>query len=121
MTLKASARRHAFLPVCVVLLAACCGLLLVRPVPASAHAVLLRSDPAQNARLTTPPSKIDLFFSEALDRRFSTVQVVNTSGVRQDKGELQFTSDPTEMTLQLPVLSPGFYTVSWTTVSKVDG
>ena len=105
----------------LLVVAALCGVLLTGPRTALAHAVLLRSDPAQNARLTVPPKLVDLFFSEALDHKFSTVQVVNTSGVRQDKSNARFTSDPTEMQLDLPVMTPGYYTVSWTTVSAVDG
>ncbi len=88
---------------------------------ALAHAVLIRSDPAQNARLTTSPSKVDLFFSEALDHKFSTVSVRDTSGGRHEKGAVSFTNDPTEMTVGVNTLSPGFYTVAWTTVSAVDG
>ncbi|MHB8575103.1 MAG: CopD family protein [Dehalococcoidia bacterium] len=105
----------------LVVLAVIAGNLAARPAAISAHAVLLRSDPAQNARLTAAPARVDLFFSESLDHRFSAVHVVGTSGVRQEKSRAQFTADPTEMVLMLPALAPGFYTVSWTTVSSVDG
>lgn len=88
---------------------------------ALAHAVLIRSDPAQNARLTASPAKIDLFFSEALDHKFSTISVRDTSGGRHEKGPVAFTSDPTEMTIAVNALSPAFYTVAWTSVSAVDG
>lgn len=89
--------------------------------PASAHAVLLRSDPPQNARLAASPKLVDLFFSEPLDHSFSTVQVRDTSGARQDKGAVHFSSDPTEMSVETPALAPGFYTVTWTTLSAADG
>lgn len=88
---------------------------------ALAHAVLLRSDPAENARLGTPPGRVDLFFSEPLDHGSSTVEVRDTSGTQVDKHDVKFTSDPTEMTDDLTTLKPGFYTVLWTTVSSVDG
>ncbi|HZQ34491.1 MAG TPA: CopD family protein [Dehalococcoidia bacterium] len=106
-----------------VLLVACVvGLLpFAGAAPVQAHAVLIRSDPAQNARLTASPAKIDLFFSEALDHKFSTISVRDTSGGRHEKGPVAFTSDPTEMTVGVSSLSPGFYTVAWTTVSAVDG
>ncbi|HLZ73027.1 MAG TPA: CopD family protein [Dehalococcoidia bacterium] len=86
-----------------------------------AHAVLIRSDPAQNARLTASPAKIDLFFSEGLDHKFSTISVRDTTGGRHEKGAVSFTNDPTEMTVGVNPLSPGFYTIAWTTVSAVDG
>ncbi len=114
-------RRPAFL---IGVLLAVIGIAALRGAaagPALAHAVLLRSDPAQNARLTASPAKIDLFFSEALDHKFSTIAVRDASGGRHEKGSVAFTSDPTEMTVAVNPLSPGFYTVAWTTVSAVDG
>lgn len=111
--------RRALLLGLVVL---CAASLQIRFAPgAAAHAVLLRSDPAQNARLTASPAKVDLFFSEALDHKFSTISVRDTAGGRHGKGSVSFTSDPTEMTVGVNSLSPGFYTVAWTTVSAVDG
>jgi copper transport protein len=97
------------------------ALLGARVPPAVAHAVLVRSDPAQNARLSLSPPRVDLFFSESLNHSFSTIQVRDSSGGRHDKGNVQFTSDPTEMMVAVDTLQPGFYTVIWTTVSAVDG
>jgi copper transport protein len=88
---------------------------------ALAHAVLLRSTPAANARLPAPPANVDLFFSEPLDKKLSTVDVRDTNGVQVDKKNVSFSSDPTEMRDDLTALKPGFYTVEWTTVSAVDG
>jgi len=112
------ARKRLLGFVALVVLAVVAGL---APSSALAHAVLLRSDPPQNAKLAAPPSKVDLFFSEPLNRTFSTVQVVDTTGARHDKGQVHFTNDPTEMTVDLNQLAPGYYTVNWTTVSAVDG
>lgn len=91
------------------------------PARALAHAVLLRSTPAQNARLTAAPASVDLFFSEPLEKKLSTVEVRNTAGARVDKNDVSFTNDPTEMRVDLQPLKPGFYTVLWTTVSSIDG
>src|SRR5947209_3613831 len=113
-----SPRRAAWLMALVLLP----GLFLLgKPGPALAHAVLLRSDPAQNARLNPAPSKIDLFFSEPVNHNFSSIQVQNSSGTRVDRKALHFSNDPTEIALDLPALDPGFYTVVWTTLSAADG
>ncbi len=88
---------------------------------ANAHAVLLRSSPAQNARLQTAPAAVRLVFSEALDHHGSSVRVLDSSGAAVRSGGATFTSDPTEMDLALPPLQPGFFVVSWTTLSAVDG
>src|SRR5690348_14404528 len=71
------------------LLAAALGLLLAllalapvgpaaRLIPiASAHAVLVRSDPADHAVLQTPPSSVHLWFSEEINPITSRVVVVD--------------------------------------------
>ncbi|MHB8577877.1 MAG: copper resistance CopC/CopD family protein, partial [Dehalococcoidia bacterium] len=89
--------------------------------PVLAHAVLLRSDPAQNARLTAAPRRIDLSFSEPISHAFSTLSVLDSSGSHRDRHDVQFTADPTEMLVSVEALPPGFYAVRYETVSAVDG
>jgi copper transport protein len=88
---------------------------------ASAHAVLLRSSPVQNARLAVAPARVQLFFSEPLDRSLSSVEVRDARGSVTAGRRAAFSADPTEMDLDLPTLQPGYYAVAWTTVSAVDG
>src|SRR5437588_499435 len=85
------------------------------------HRLTLPCPTALLAGIPTAPSRADLFFSEPLNHSFSTVQVNDTAGGRHEKGPIRFTGDPTEMTVDLGPLSPGYYTVNWTTVSQVDG
>jgi len=92
-----------------------------RPAPADAHAVLIRSEPAQNARLTTSPQRIDLFFSEAINRGLSNIHVLDGSDARKEDGPPRFSADATEMLVAVASLAPGYYSVAWTTVSAVDG
>jgi len=87
---------------------------------ANAHAVLLRSSPAQNAHLQSAPTSVQLFFSEALDRHGSSIRLLGNTGAPV-AGGAGFASDPSEMDLSLPALQPGFFVVAWTTVSAVDG
>src|SRR5579883_90836 len=76
----------------LILLLAVLGAALAPALPASAHAVLLRSNPAQNARLAVAPHTIQLFFSEPLDHHFSTIVVRNGSGERAGDKDVRFTS-----------------------------
>src|SRR3989442_6062081 len=69
-------------PVCgrtliAVLLALC--LLLLFPGVASAHAILLRSDPAKDAVLRVAPSQVRMWFSEDLNPAFSTASVIDAA------------------------------------------
>lgn len=89
----------------------------------SAHAILLKSDPAQDAVLTTPPQQVRMWFSEALNPAFSTAVVVNAYNKRVDKGDAHVSSNNSlEMDVSLPPnLPPSVYVVVWRTDSAADG
>src|SRR2546421_7243904 len=91
------------------------SLLLFFPTPALAHAVLLRSDPARNAVLSTPPQMLRLWFSERLDPVLSSVMVVDEHNRRVDQQDAHVSStDPQELVRGLPDhLSPAVYIVVW--------
>lgn len=91
--------------------------------PAQGHALLIRSDPAQDARLFEPPATVTGWFSEPLEAGVSSLKVVDASGARVDLGDTQIDpGDPTKMTVSLrKVLGPGFYLVTWETLSRIDG
>jgi copper transport protein len=98
-------------------------LVLVLPGTSEAHAILLRSNPAQDAVLSTAPDQVQMWFTEALNPVGSTAAVVNEANQRIDKRDA-FVSpdDATEMDVTLqPNLSPGIYVVVWRTDSADDG
>nr|BBH94601.1 hypothetical protein KTA_28000 [Thermogemmatispora argillosa] len=90
---------------------------------AEAHAVLLRSDPAQDALLRSAPTQVRLWFSEDLNAALSSAAVVNSHNQRVDKGDAHVSSsDPRELDLGLKAnLPPDVYVVVWRSVSNVDG
>src|SRR5579864_3711529 len=81
------------------LLALC--LVLLFPMVASAHtdhAILLRSDPAKDAILSTAPQQVRMWFSEDLNPALSTAVVVNADNQRVDNNDAHVSSsDTTEM------------------------
>lgn len=101
------------------------GLLALASVPASAlaallHATLLRSTPAADARLTTPPRSIRLVFSEAVVAELSRIVVTGSAGVAQT---LRVTLDPRDNHVlfgEMGSLAAGKHTVAWRIVSA-DG
>src|SRR5690242_7825104 len=99
------------------------GLTLLFPSIASAHAILLRSDPAKDAVLSIAPKQVRMWFSEALNPAFSTAVVVNAQNKRVDKrGAHVSPNDQTEMDVALqPDLPPSVYIVIWRTDSADDG
>ena len=91
--------------------------------PAQAHAILLKSDPARDAVLTTAPSQVSMWFTEDLNPASSTAEVVNATNTRVDTKDAHVTvNDPREMMVSLPAKLPaGVYVVVWRTQSADDG
>ena len=112
-------RKRFGLPIVVI---AVLAFALGRARPVLAHSVLVRSEPAANAQLPNPPTLINLWFSEPLEPKFSSAKVVDTVGNEFDQHDSRVSAaDPTYMTVDVKTIKPGFYSVLWTTVSKVDG
>jgi len=91
--------------------------------PADAHALLERSYPAAGASLPRAPHAMLLDFTEAPEPSLSTVILLDSSG-QAVPGVGKPTVVPgnaRELQATLPHLADGVYTVSWRTVSKVDG
>ncbi len=94
------------------------ALLLWGVVGAGAHAFLDRADPRVGSMVRTPPGEVRLWFTESLEPAFSSVQVVNETGQRMDKGDSQV--DPSNLKLlriSLTPLPPGTYKVIWRVLS----
>src|SRR5690606_38411288 len=96
--------------------------LLWSAVPVQAHAALVRAEPAPNSVLPQHIHTITIWFSEPLEPEFSEIQGFNTMGERVDDGNTQvLPNDPMAMSVTLPTLPDGSYTVAWRNVSLVDG
>jgi len=104
-----------------VLLAFCLTLLF--PAIASAQAILLYSNPANDSVLSIAPKQVHMLYSEALNPAFSTAVVVNGQNKRVDNRDAHVSSgDQTEMDMTLqPNLPPAVYIVIWRTDSAADG
>ncbi len=88
----------------------------------SAHALLVRSSPEANAVLTQPPVQVELFFSEPLEPKLSSIKVYDSASLIVDLGDVRVDpSDPTRITVSLRSLNEGVFTVTWTGVSAIDG
>lgn len=87
-----------------------------------AHALLVRSTPEAGAELAIAPPTIELWFSEPLEEKFSSVYLVDGAGNEFGRGASAVdANDRFHMTLPVSDLTPGFYTVVWETLSQADG
>jgi copper transport protein len=108
--------RGGFVAVVVVL-----GVAMFTP-SASAHALVRSSDPADGAVLDRSPAAVTITFTEPPDPTISFIHVLNASGTSVERGSSEpVPGKPLELEVPLPSLPKGVYTVTWRTVSKVDG
>ena len=101
---------------------ACALALVVQSQVAEAHANIVRSEPIANSVLDESPDRITIWFTEPMEARFSEIQVLNSTGARVDNEDSAVdANDRTVMSVSLPPLPDGTYTVAWRNLSTVDG
>src|SRR3954451_18755011 len=115
---RISTHRFAFLAIPLALF-----LTLLLPGIASAHAILLRSDPAKDAVLNGAPQQVRMWFSEDLNPAFTTAAVVNAKNQPVDQKDAHVAAgDSKEMDISLKAnLPPSVYIVIYRTDSAEDG
>jgi copper resistance protein C len=91
------------------------GLPFLRPPPAHAHAFLEHADPRVGSSVAAP-RVLTLEFTEPIEAAFCRVEVIGPSGTPLETEAPQHPA-PTRMTVTLPPLPPGDYTVHWSVVS----
>ncbi|MFH9330919.1 copper resistance protein CopC [Streptomyces althioticus] len=101
----------------VLLILAVAGALLAGAAPASAHAALTGSDPAQGAVVDTAPPQVSLTFSEPVAVSDDSVRVLDPKGERVDKGDPANPSGTTYSVRLVSGLPDGTYTVAYQVVS----
>jgi len=111
--------RHVL--IAALILIAC--LLLIDQPPARAHGYILRSIPQDQAVLSRSPSRIQIWFSESLEPRFSTLTLTNDKGEDiplQDSGVVS--NNPAQLAGRIPTALPdGAYVVTMRIAFASDG
>jgi copper resistance protein C len=86
-----------------------------------AHAYLVKSVPAAQAVVAHPPARAELWFNERLEPAYSRVSVLDGRGRHVDLGSSHVDpEDPKKLSVALPELAPGSYTVKFRVLS-IDG
>src|SRR5690349_9046547 len=78
-----------------------------------AHASVKKSDPSDRQSLANQPTKVDVYFDDPIDIRYSHLQVFNSSGIEiQEKNLHYIDNDEHALSVSLPPrLADGIYTV----------
>jgi copper transport protein len=108
--------------VCVIGSALAVSAALGLPLTAAAHALPQSAIPAEGSEVQTAPKIVEITFGETPDPKLSTITVVNSSGASVDAGPTSAVpGQPLELEVPLKPIGNGVYTVTWKTVSEVDG
>ncbi len=90
--------------------------------PAGAHAVPAAMEPPPNARLDRAPGEVVIRFTERVEARPSSLEVLDARGQRVEQGAAAVVpGDPWRYRVALPALPDGVYTVAWRVLSADDG
>jgi methionine-rich copper-binding protein CopC len=85
-----------------------------------AHSLLEQQIPARNTTVTSPP-EVRLIFSEPLEPAFCRVMIFDANNQQIDTAKAIVDATTAKvLTLPLPLLTAGIYTVKWSVVST-DG
>jgi putative copper export protein/methionine-rich copper-binding protein CopC len=113
----------------VAVLAMSVGLIVLSPSsPASAHAFLTDSNPADGAVLASAPGTLRLQFSESVVIAATRIDIVDSGGHHYKPTALRLvhngggdsTEEPAQIVGDLPALARSAYRVSWETLSSDD-
>lgn len=97
------------------------ALIIFLPSPVFPHAFLVKSTPAQRAVLLRAPAKIQLWFNEPLEAKYSTLSVADEAGKSVALTALEVGgAEPKRISAAVNTLPAGRYTVKYRVLS-VDG
>jgi copper transport protein len=86
--------------------------------PASAHAVVVSSSPADGSTVRTAPTSVSITFDETVQLVPGTARVLSTTGARIDDGRAHLTSRGNGIVIPLSsTVRKGRYLVTWRVVS----
>jgi copper transport protein len=100
------------------------SVITVPNIPSShAHAFITKSDPLPSQSLSTPPTKVDIYFSDPVDIKYSQLKILDSDGKQIQVGDQQYINeDQSTLSIALPQdLKNGIYTVSTKVLDQTDG
>jgi len=105
----------------VSILAAALMMVLISAAPASAHATLVSSNPADGSVTDHSPTEIELNFNEPVSVESSTVELVDVDGTVHDARIIGPGSSDSTLVVDIGEAPDGLYSLKWTALSSSDG
>ena len=86
-----------------------------------AHAILVKSVPEKETVIVASPDKVEVWFNDAVGRKYQALAVINAKGKRVDNHDVkQDARDGAHLSATLKPMEPGKYTVRYR-VQSADG
>lgn len=86
---------------------------------ASAHAILVKSQPAKDEEVKVAPKQVDLWFNDPVRSEYKALAVIDSEGKRVDNRDVeQSLTDGSHIHATVGELAPGTYTVRYRVVSE---
>lgn len=89
------------------------------PMAVSAHAILVKSQPAKDETVKEAPKRIDLWFNDPVRSEYKALAVIDSENKRVDNRDVeQSLTDGSNIHATVGDLAPGIYTVRYRVVSE---
>src|SRR5579872_5619949 len=108
----------------IIIIVAISSIIIIPDIPKSyAHAFVTKSDPTNSESLSIPPTKVDVYFSDPVDIRYSEITVLDSDGKQiQENDQHYINGDQQSLSVSLPANLPnGIYTISTKVLDQTDG
>lgn len=86
------------------------------PIAASAHSFPEKETPSAGEKVTSPPSEVVINFDAPIEKLFAKLEVTGADGANLAEGSPRISDDGIRMSVKVPALKPGDYTVKWAVV-----
>jgi copper transport protein len=88
---------------------------------AQAHPFLEDSEPASSSNVSSGITQIVIYYSEAIEKEYSTIKVLDNNGNQVDNKDTEYFQGENSLIVTTKPLDDGVYTVTSKVLSKVDG
>ncbi len=90
------------------------AVLLLSPRGAQAHAHLTAASPSVDSTVPTAPHEVTITYTEGVEPKFSTIEVLNAAGARVDTADVHTAPDDNKrLSVGVKPLPSGVYQVIW--------
>jgi len=96
--------------------AALAAIALGIPLVVSAHSFPAKETPSAGQQITSPPSEVVIQFDAPIEKLFAKLEVTGADGANLAEGSPQISDNGIRMSVKVPALKPGDYTVKWAVV-----